>query len=152
MKTIAFTILVLATICITSCNPWKLPGLREEARRQDERVSRETDEAIRTTPVLQDLARLCTEEIPRPRDFVESRKYADFNDKKFLGYVYDSALDYSSVRAFYRGFFLQHGWRLAGEKEGWGPSQMEFRNDKYRVTIYDKGARDGAYDVVCGID
>jgi RHS repeat-associated protein len=39
-------------------------------QQQDERITRETREAIKNSPALQELNTLCTEEIPQPNGFV----------------------------------------------------------------------------------
>lgn len=150
MRILVLLISTVALAVISACNPRQLPGFKQEAKRQEERVTRETDEAIKKSPALQELAHLCTEEIPRPQDFVQSRKYRDVNGEKFVGYAYNAKVDYSSVRSFYVDYFTQHGWQLTNQKDGgWGPSGLEFRNDKYKVKIYDKGQPDGSYDIVC---
>jgi hypothetical protein len=131
-------ILVTCVVYCTSCDPRGVPGFKQEAKRQDQRITRETEEAIRKSPALQELNRLCTEEIPRPDGFVLVKKSRDFHDEKFLSYGYHSTLDYQSVKRFYVDYFAQHGWKLNREKDdGWGPSEIEFRKDRYQVTISD---------------
>jgi hypothetical protein len=72
--------------------------------------------------------------------------YRDFNEENFLGYAYQSSADYKTVKTFYLKYFADHGWQLSKQKDGgWGPSEIEFRNDRYRVTVYDKGESDGLY-------
>jgi hypothetical protein len=139
-------------LCFTACNPRDLPGFKQEAKRQEQRITRETEDAIKKSPALQELDRLCTQEIPRPAGFVPGYKYRDFNEQKFLGYGYHSSLDYQSVKSFYMNYFTQHGWQLTNEKDsGWGQPQIEFRKDGYRVTIYDMGGGEGDnYTVSCG--
>lgn len=149
MRRLVVLNLMVAMACVAACDPRKLPGFKQEARRQDERITRETDEAIMKSPALQELAHLCTKLIPRPEGFVEAHKYKD-HEEKLLGYAYRAKTDYSSVKSFYLDYFSQHGWRLTKQKDdGWGPSELEFRNDGHRVTIYDKGQSDGTYGIVC---
>ena len=142
---------MMAAICFTACNPRELPGFRQEAKRQEERITRETEEAIKKSSALQELNHLCTEEIPRPEGFVSVNKSRDFNEERFLSYGYHSPLDYESVKRFYLDYFAQRGWQLTKQKDGgWGPSEIEFRKDSYRVTIYDMGAGEGEnYGLVC---
>jgi hypothetical protein len=144
-------VLLIVAVCFTGCNPWRLPGFKQEAKRQDERITRETDEAIRKSAGLQELDHLCTQEIPRPSKFALDRKYRDYNEEKFLGYGYQSDADYQSVKSFYLKYFNEHGWQIIKEKDGgWGPSEIEFGNERYRLTVYDKGKSEGGtYDVVC---
>lgn len=150
MRRFVVLVLVVVTASAAACDPRKLPGFKEEAKRQEERITRETEEAIKKSPALQELARLCATEIPRPQGFVEKRKYRDYNEEKFVGYAYNAKIDYSSVKSFYLDYFTQHGWQITKQKDGgWGPSELEFSNGKYQVKIYDKGQPDGAYDIVC---
>ena len=140
----------IAAVFLCSCDPRQLPGFQREAKRQDERITRETQEAIRNSPALQELDRLCTTEIPRPDGFVLGRMSRDFREQKFLVYGYRSDTDYRTVKNFYLNYFREHGWQLAEEKDGgWGPSKIAVRNDRYQVTVYDKERRAGAlYDIV----
>lgn len=140
-----------ATVCLTACDPRQFPGFKQEAKRQEERITRETEEAIQKSPALQELNHLCTEEIPRPEGFVLVNKSRDFNKERFLSYGYHSTLGYESVKRFYLDYFAQHGWQLTKQKDGgWGPSEIEFRKDSYGVTIYDMGAGEGEnYGLVC---
>lgn len=141
----------VAAVCSCSCDPRQLPGFQREAKRQDERISRETQEAIRKSPALQELDRLCAKEIPRPDGFVLEHMSRDFHEQKFLSYSYRSDTDYRKVKNFYLNYFRDHDWQLSEEKDGgWGPSRIEVRNDRYRVTVYDKERRDtGLYSIVC---
>lgn len=138
----------IAAVSLCSCDPRQLPGFQREAKRQDERITRETQEAIRNSPALQELDRLCTKEIPRPAGFVLEKMSRDFHEQKFLSYGYRSDTDYQTVKNFYLSYFRDHGWHLSEEKDGgWGPSRIEVRSDRYRVTIYDKERT--LYGIVC---
>lgn len=141
----------IAAICLCSCDPRQLPGFHREAKRQDERITRETQEAIRNSSGLQELDRLCIKEIPLPDGFVLKQMSRDFHDQKYLSYGYQSDTDYRTVKNFYLNYFRAHGWQLSEEKDGgWGPSRIEVRNDRYRVTVYDKERKNGGlYDIVC---
>ena len=137
-------VLLMAAVCATGCNPRELPGFKQLAKREEQRITRETEEAIKKSPKLQELNRLCTEEIPRPDGFVPVSKSRDFNEETFLDYGYHSTLDYQKVKTFYINYFSQHGWQLTKQKDGgWGPSEIEFRKDSHRVTISDMGKGEG---------
>lgn len=152
IRIIASLVFSTSVLLFSGCNPWRLPLLKEEARKQDERITRETDEAIKKSPKLQELNRLCMESIPKPTGFELLNKDRDYHEETFLGYSYRSKLDYQTVKRFYLDYFVQNGWALTEEKDdGWGPSKIEFHKDSYRVTIYDMGAADGKnYSIVCG--
>lgn len=147
------SVLALALILLfTGCNPWRLPVLKEVAKRQDERITRETDEALKKSPKLQELNQLCTEKIPRPPGFELVSKDRDYHEETFMTYGYRSKLDYQTVKRFYLDYFAQNGWVLAEDKnDGWGDQKIEVHKDSYRVTIYDMGAGEGRhYSIVCG--
>lgn len=144
-------ILIMAVLCITGCNPRELPGLKQGAKRQEERITRETERAIKESPALQELNRLCVEEVPRPNGFVLVNKYRDLHGEKFLGYGYHSDADYQFVKSFYLEYFSRHGWQLTNVKDsGWGQPQIEFRKDNHLVRIYDLGQGEGInYSLHC---
>jgi hypothetical protein len=149
MKLVLLVLFTMA-VCSTGCNPRQLPGFKQEAERQDARVTRETDVAIQKSRAFQELNRLCTEELPRPGSFVLTNKGRSFNGETFLSYDYRSTEDYESVKRFYKTYFAEHGWVLTKEKDGgWGPSSMEFHHEKHRVTIYDMSDEETIYSVVC---
>jgi hypothetical protein len=148
---IANIALLVSAVAFTSCRLTQLPGFKQEAKRQEERITRETNEAIQKSPALQKLNHLCTEQIPLPDGFVLVNKSRDFNEERFLSYGYRASNDYESVKHFYIGHFTQNGWEVAGQKNGgWGPSNVRFRNGEYQVTIYNMRATDGInYALVC---
>lgn len=151
MRVIAILTFATLTLLFTGCNPIHLPVLREEARRQDERITRETDEAIKKSPKLQELNRLCTETIPKPTEFELLYKDRDYHEETFISYAYRATLDYQTVKRFYLDYFGQNGWELKEEKDdGWGPSKIVFHKDSYRVSVYDKESGGKTYSVVCG--
>jgi hypothetical protein len=135
--------LLMDTVCLTACDPRGLPGFKQEAKRQEERITRETEEAIKKSTTLQELHHLCTEQIPRPEGFVLVNKFRGLHGEIFLGYGYHSPLDYQSVRRFYTNYFNQHGWQLTKQKDGgWGPSKIEFRKEGHEVMISESGSQD----------
>lgn len=134
--------LIAAAFFFTGCDARELPGFKQEARRQEQRITRETEEAIKKSPVLQELNHLCTEEIPRPEGFGLVNKFKGLHGVTFLGYGYHSALDYQTVKRFYINYFTQHGWQITKQKDGgWGPSKIEFRKDSHEVMISESGYR-----------
>jgi hypothetical protein len=128
-----------------------MPGFKQLAKREDARITRETDDAIKNSPALQELEHLCTIDIPSPTDFALVKKDRDFNEQKFLVYYYRSGISYDRVKAFYSDCLGQRGWQLTEQKDGgWGPSNMVFRKDQFSITIYDKEyGNDTSYGVVC---
>ena len=148
---IKLSLLACGCAFLVQCNPREMPGFKQLAKREDARITRETNEAIKSSPPLQKLERLCTIDVPPPTDFALVKKSRDFNEQKFLIYYYHSETPYNRVKSFYSDSLGQRGWQLTEQKDGgWGPSKIVFRKDEFSVTIYDKEyGNDTNYGVVC---
>jgi hypothetical protein len=83
-----FALLVVASTLTVACNPREMPGLKQLGRREEARIRRETEEAIKTSPALQQLNEFCTREIPVPDGFVLANKSRSVNEPRFLPYGY----------------------------------------------------------------
>lgn len=136
-------LLLLGAIWSCACDPRTLPGFKEESERQEERITRETEAAIRESPQLRELNQLCIETIPRPSDFVLVNKFRTLNSGPLLGYGYHSAWDYDSVKSFYLTSLPPNRWHVITDRTGgWRPSKIEFRKDSYTVRISESGLSD----------
>lgn len=125
-------------LLLGGCNPRKAPGFGELAKWQADKETHETKEAINASPKMQELHRLCTEQIPRLKDFVLFTMARSPAGENYLGYGYHSASDFNAVKNFYATHFRNVGWSLAREKiGGWGPSELRYRNQLYEVIITD---------------
>ena len=144
-------VLLAAFASMTACNPRQLPGFKQEAKQQQEKITRQTEEAILKSPALQELDRFCTKEIPRPKDFILVERDWDHHNETFLGYGYRSESDFNTVKKFYLDYFAEQRWQVTGQKEGgWGPSYVEFRKDGYKVKVYElNGENDVNYSLHC---
>ncbi|HKO42307.1 MAG TPA: hypothetical protein VJU84_03395 [Pyrinomonadaceae bacterium] len=143
--------LLILCVSLAACNPREWPGLKQAGKRAEDRGTRATEEAIKKSPSLQELHRLCTEEIPRPNDFVPVSKDKDPHGERYLGYGYHSSADYKIVKEFYVDQLTKLGWQLVKQKDGgWGPREVEFRKDDHLVKIYDMGQGEGInYSLHC---
>jgi hypothetical protein len=143
-------ILLAAILYCAGCNPSGLPGIKEYAKRQEEEEAKYTEEVLKESPVMRELDRLCSKEIPLFDGFVLLSKHAYYPRKPvFLTYHYQSEADYQKVKVFYEDYFEKNGWQFTNQKEnGWGPDELKFRNDKYQVIIShgDMGNVDYAFD------
>lgn len=149
-KGLGITVLLISIVLLTQCNPTRLPGLRQIAKRQEERITKETEEAIKRSSKLQELDHLCTQEIPHPVDAILIKRYRDFRGETFLGYGYHSKADYQNVKRFYTDHFADHGWQLTYQKDsGWGPRELEFHKDAYTVKVYEAGGEPIKYFLHC---
>jgi len=151
VRKISLLVLAIAVVSLAGCNPRGLPGFRQIAKQEEERETKETEEAIKKSPVLQELDRLCTMEIPRPDGFVLVKKFRGFHSVIFVGYGYSSVSQYQEVKNFYMKYFPQHGWLLTKEENGGGgPVYVEFSKDSYKVEVDRLSGRDGTnYTITC---
>src|SRR5437879_5888889 len=89
-------LIVAACALLAACNPREMPGFKQLAKREDARITRETDEAINKSPALQQLNQLCTHDVPVPNGFILANKSRDFNEETFLSYGYQASTDYET--------------------------------------------------------
>ena len=143
-------VLVLAIVLpllLTACDPrtsQPLKGLIEES---DRRISKQTDEAIKNDPELQELDRLCTG-IPLPSDFVLIRK-GDLDDRIVtIGYYYKSDTPYSEARLLWINYFSQNGWEAEKEQDVF-PRTLRFKNGSYRASFFNGGLGAAQYSLSC---
>lgn len=138
---------ILLTVALTlfvSCNPTKWPGFKERAEREQQRITKETQEAINSSPELQELDRLCRKQIPLPADFALVKMHHDSRKKSFVGFGYHSITPYQNLKTLYKTYFTQQKWRQTAETDaGWGNSYIEFTNETHTVKIYHFGPGPG---------
>lgn len=145
---LSITVLVLV---LTACNPRNLPGFRQLSESEERRMRKAAEEKIETSPVFQDLNRLCTQEIPLYESFSLVNFHASWKKPDYLSYFYFSDADWRKVKAFYKDYFAQHGWQLVDEYDtNWGSNKVEVKKDSYRVVLYNKGlGEDANYGFHC---
>ena len=131
--------------CITD-TPLFIKWAQHEGRKSAEY----TEEALKKSPDLQELDRLCTKAIPTFVRFALREKSAGPPKSTFLTYFFDSGADYQQVKCFYLDYFARNGWELSDEYNGgWGSKSAEFRKGNYRVILYHKGMGDAEYAFHC---
>ena len=136
------TPLFVVTFSITSCRPTDLPGLRELAKSEDERMTKAAQKKIETIPVFRELNQLYTKEIPIYKGFSLSSLTSSGKTNN-ISYRYDSNANWRDVKPFYKDYFTTHGWEITEEYDtNWGEDKVEFRKNNYRVILinmeYDK--------------
>jgi hypothetical protein len=142
--------LTFVVLCLTGCNPTKLPGLRTLAKKEDERMQRLAEEAIKKNPLFRELDHLCREEVPLFPGFVLVGKHASSNERRFLTYFFSSKAEFTDVRDFYKKYFLRNNWQIAEQGEGgWGSDVSEFRSGSYRFILYHEGLGDADFAFHC---
>lgn len=117
-KVVRFIQLLSLTVTLvnfTGCNPRTLPGIRGFVRREGERISKATEEAVKKSPTLQQLDQLCREEVSTPDDFLlQVRSMGTSNI--FLSYGYRSKSEYEDVKKFYKARLGLKEWKLITRK------------------------------------
>ncbi|HEV2799788.1 MAG TPA: hypothetical protein VGW12_04780 [Pyrinomonadaceae bacterium] len=147
---ILLAILATSVLYLTGCNPRNTPIFRKMAEGQEKRSAEYTEEALKKSPSLQELDRLCTKEIPLFEGFVLLSKSASSHRSTFLSYFYDSGADYRKVKSFYIDYFAKNGWQLTEEKDGgWGQRKVEFRKGNYKIIVSHGGMENAEYAFDC---
>jgi hypothetical protein len=119
-------------------NPRNTPVFRKLAEEEGRKSAKYTEEALQKSPDLQELDRLCTQDVPTYEGFT------------LISYFFDSAADYRQVKPFYLDYFARNGWKMTNEYDGdWGSKSVEFRRGYYRVILYHRGMGDAEYGFHC---
>jgi hypothetical protein len=126
------------------------PVFRKWAESEDAKRIKQTDDDVAKSFELQELDHLCTKEIPLFAGFVPNGRFAGPTWKTSLSYFYRSPAAYPHVKAFYVNYFSQNGWTLTRQKENtWGPDELEFAKQPYRIIISHGGLGDADYALGC---
>lgn len=147
--------LAIAVICFSGCvNPKNMPGIRGIVDRETDQITKATEEAVKSSPLLQELDHLCKQEISVPNDFVLVSRNTGTTSaptkRTFLGYGYQSASEYALVKSFYKERLVPKGWAISSETDGGSLPHVEFQKDSYIVKIYRMSGRDDAnYSLLC---
>ena len=146
---IGITAILLLVVCLAGCVRSN-PLFRKLAEKEDAKRIKRTDEDVAKSSELQELDRLCTKEIPLFDGFVPNGRFAGPTWTTSLSYYYRSSAAYARVKAFYVNYFSQNGWTLTRQKENsWGPDELEFAKQPYRLIISHGGLGDADYAVGC---
>jgi hypothetical protein len=138
--------------CLSACNPRDTPIFRKLAKESDERIAKQTERDLKESPVLQEIDRLCTQQIPLFDGFKLTRRMSWQSRNPFLSYSYSSAADYRSVRSFYKDYFNRNAWQMTKDQDGgWGPPwEARFKNNDYSISItYFGSGEESNYSVFC---
>jgi hypothetical protein len=138
---LAVLFLGFITITQSACNPRENPIFRKAALENEQMITRQTEEAIKNSPVLQELDAMC-KQIPLPANSQFIWKGGLDDQTISLSYHYYSETKYEEAWSLFKVYFLQNGWKLTKEDNSY-PKIIEFRNDKYRVQINYGGMGEG---------
>lgn len=139
--------------CLTGCfNPRKTPLFKKLGEDWAQRNAKYTEEALKESTVLQEIDRLCTQELPLFGGFQLVRRSTSESDNPYLSYDYRSDAELPRVKEFYLSFFARANWRVVENREGgWGPRwHAVFRKDRYKIAATYVGPGDEAnYSFFC---
>lgn len=133
-KSIVGSVLAVAVICAfcAGCNPKELPFVRDNVKKFDEYTTKETDDAIKKSPELQELDALC-KQIPLSDRFEFYSKRMASHGPPALFFFYSSEEDFLASDALFKDYFKQRGWEIRDSNSL--NKISEFRNEKYLITI-----------------
>lgn len=114
------------------CNPRNLPIVNDQFQKLDEKIMKETDEAIAKTPELQKLDAICTS-IPKGEQFKLYSKRLAHNYPLTLFYSYSSSEAYDSADRRFKEYFAGMQW--THQEIGSMNPVSEYTKFPYRVTI-----------------
>lgn len=150
-RTLGVAVLSLTVFMSACVNPNKLPGLRSQAEREEARLNRESEEAVKNSPLLQQLDSFCTSHVPPALGFVGVNRHLDFRGRKALIYGYHSNASFATVKQEYKNRLLPEGWKVTREEDHtWGESRLTLVGGSYSIDIYDVGSGQGVnYKIHC---
>lgn len=139
--------LILFTILIFSGGCLSIP--RQIKKKIADNTTRATDEAIKGSPKLQELNKICTD-IPLPDDFVFEEKYlltVGLNEN--LTYSYDSKTAFNESRKIFEDYFKEKDWRVRDMSDKYPPG-LDFTDGNVNVSVGAESIGDGfAYTIYC---
>ena len=149
----SLVIIITSALCFIGClNPRNTPSFKRLGEDWEKRNAKYTEEALRKSPELQELDRLCTQEVPLFEGFKLVRKSTFGSNDPFITYYYSSDAELPRVKDFYVGFFSGANWQVVENEEGgWGPRwHAVFRKGNYKVAAtYFGPGEEGNYAFDC---
>jgi hypothetical protein len=139
-------------LVVSACNPTTLPGIKTLVEQADARRSKRADEAIKNSPVLQELDRFCTSQVPPALGFQRLQRQLDeFRGRHVLTYSYKSDANFERVKQEHKNQLLPAGWRVTAEEAvSWGDPRIEFDGNSHSIRIYHfRSNQDVNYKIHC---
>ena len=132
-------------------NPSKLPGLRSVAEQQDAQRRQEADEAVKNSPMLQELDAFCGKQVPPALGFTVTSRVLDSPKKVSLVYGYHSKADFETAKQEYKNMLLPQGFAVTLEEDSsFEPSRILFANKTHSIRIFYFGRLEKAnYKIHC---
>lgn len=125
-----------------------LPIVKEKLIEQEKEITKQTDEMIEKSEVLQEIRKFCSE-VPILNGFEFVNKTYALQNKQYLSFSYHSEASFEGVKSQYKSLLPQKGWSVIPE-ESFGVDGMEFRKGNYLFKIYHfKTDKIGNYVIHC---
>ena len=103
-------------------------------RRMEDARSKEADELIAKSPVLQELEHWC-EEVPLFASLEFQTKRMSSGRRLYLGCGYKSSASWGEVKSFYESHFESNGWSIEEDSAGLNTEWISFVQPDRRVTV-----------------
>jgi hypothetical protein len=147
IKYLALVITSVLLFLMISCNPRGLPYIKDQLKKNDELVTKQVDESLKTDVKLKELDDLC-KSIPLNDSFKFYGKQRSYKHSNLLSFYYYSEDNFDNSDKYFREYFLSNGWKLV---EGNYVNRItEFRKDDKVVAIQYGGIGiDANYAFIC---
>lgn len=126
--------LFLVVSLVACFDPSGLPIVKEKFIEQEKEITKQTDEMIEKSEILQEIRKFCSE-VPILNGFEFVNKTYALQNKQYLSFSYHSEVSFESVKSQYKSLLPQKGWSFISE-ESFGVDGMGFRKGNYLVKIY----------------
>jgi hypothetical protein len=143
-----FLLISLFFIFLTGCNFKELPIVKDLIVKNREEATKYTEEAIKNSPELQELDKMCSQ-IPLPKDFKFISKGGLDDQAISLSTYYYSETSYQEAKQLFKDYFNQKGWNLIKEDDSY-PKVIEFKDNTFLVSLqYGGMGSDVNYSIYC---
>jgi hypothetical protein len=134
-------------VCGASCIDRGSSWYKENAKREEERETKSTQEIISKSETLQNLEKVC-----RYFPFFDETKpkvksISKQNDKLF--YHYSLQVDFENLKAEFEKKLPQNGWIFKKENRGVWKNQLEFEKGNYWVQFSNGNFGESNYAISC---
>ncbi|MFL6466872.1 MAG: hypothetical protein ACJ72Z_02830 [Pyrinomonadaceae bacterium] len=129
-----FFFTLLFALTLASCNVRDTPMFKWLAESNDEEITRQTEELIRTDPEMGRLNEICMS-IPMPKDTILVRKGGPDDRKKSLWVLFNTSTSFEQLDRTWSSHFERNNWRLAGNETTSIMKLLEYRKENMTIQI-----------------
>jgi hypothetical protein len=145
------TIATLIILCFLTigCNPRVLPYIRDQVANIDEKATKQAEEKVKESPVLQKLDGVCND-LPFLKDLRLIGRRISTRKSNFLAYSYETKINLDDMLAVDKKFLLESGWTLLSDEKWYFDHTMKYNKDNYLMIItYGLSSDPSIYVVTC---